>query len=46
MRQVITIDDKVKQIVEMGFSEADARDALDKRNNDPAAALDFLLSKS
>ena len=43
--QVKTIDDKVKQIVEMGFSEADARDALNKQKGDPQAALELLLSK-
>ena len=43
--KVKTIDDKVQQIVEMGFSDAAARDALERHKGDPQAALEMLLSK-
>jgi len=41
--KVKTIDDKVQQIVEMGFSDAAARDALERHKGDPQAALEMLL---
>lgn len=42
--KVKTIDDKVAQIVEMGFSLTAARDALTKSKGDAQAALEMLLS--
>ena len=44
MMQVKTFDDKVQQIVEMGFGEADARKALEKCKGDSEAACNMLLS--
>lgn len=42
--KVKTLEDKVQQIVEMGFGEADARQALEKCKGDPEAACNMLLS--
>ena len=44
IKQVKTLEDKVQQIVEMGFGEADARQALEKCKGDPEAACNMLLS--
>ncbi len=41
--QVVSKADKVKRIVEMGFPENDAAEALDKTNGDETAAMEMLL---
>ncbi len=38
-----TVDDKIKQLMEMGFSEDMCRDALQRYDNDENLALNYLL---
>ena len=39
----VTPEDKVNKIIEMGFDEETARDALERYNYDENLALNFLL---
>lgn len=38
-----TIDDKVRKLMEMGFSDEQCREALERYDNDENLALNYLL---
>jgi uncharacterized UBP type Zn finger protein len=39
----VTVDDKVKKLMEMGFDEESCKDALQRYDFDESLALNFLL---
>ena len=39
----VTVDDKVQHLMEMGFEEAQCREALTRANGDQNVALNYLL---